>query len=128
MCSDCQPPRANSEFNGLRDCATACNAGFFENDGACIECTRYSKQTCPSGSRFVKCSSYVDAHCLVCINETKPLNFAEWSYDTYEADGPSLACNWECEIGYTAALSKGSLGIYECTKLGEISLWDIFTL
>lgn len=128
MCSDCQAPRSNSDFNGKRDCATTCHPGFFESDGECVKCAEFSKNDCPPGNSFVECSAYVDSYCAPCVNETLPLNFAEWTYESDESDGPNLSCNWQCKSGYTLTLSKGTLNIFECTELGRKSLWDIFTI
>ena len=135
MCTDCPAPRANSAFNGGRDCATSCNAGFYELDGECVVCTEYYKTTCPEGSRLVKCSSYADAGCIGCVNASMPLNFAVWAYEPMSSvaalDGPSSACGWECEVGYSPVRTKLPEGVeaaWECVKAGEWSMWDLFTL
>lgn len=131
MCSDCPAPRANSAFNGKRDCATSCDPGFYEADGECVRCTEYYKTTCPTGNRFVECSSYADAGCVACVNSSMPLNFAVWSYRADEPNGPSLACEWECEEGYSPQrppLPGGIEAEWECVKAGEWSVWDLFTL
>jgi hypothetical protein len=133
MCSDCQAPRANSEFNGQRDCATSCNPGFYELDGECVLCTEYSRITCPAGNSFVECSSYADAGCLACVNTSMPLNFAVWSYvsATHDGLGPSSVCEWECEAGYSPqrpTLPNGIQAAWGCAREGDWSVWDLFTL
>jgi hypothetical protein len=131
MCSDCRPPRANSAFNGQRDCATSCKAGFYELDNECVECTVYYKATCPEGNRLVDCTSYADSGCIACTNTSMPLNYAVWSYTSNSPDGPSLLCEWECEAGYAPRRTPLPVGVdaaWECFKAGEWSVWDLFTL
>ena len=131
MCSNCPAPRANAAFNGKRDCATSCNPGYYEADGECVRCNRYYKANCPAGNRFVKCGSYSDAGCVACVNASMPLNFAVWSYQSDMPDGPSLACEWVCEAGYSPkrpSLPGGVEAEWECVKAGEWSVWDLFTL
>ena len=126
MCSECPERRADSSFNGQRDCATSCNNGFYELDGACTRCSEYSRASCPAGNQYVECSAYADAGCVGCVNASMPLSFALWSYRTDVPDGPSMVCEWECEDGYSAQLPVG-VG-WECVKAGEWSVWDLFTL
>lgn len=131
MCSNCQAPRANAAFNGKRDCATSCNAGYYEADGECVRCKEYYKASCPAGNRFVGCSSYSDAGCVACVNASMPLNFAVWSYRADKPDGPSVACEWVCEEGYSPkrpSLPAGVEAEWECVKAGGWSVWDLFTL
>lgn len=131
MCYPCPTPRPNSAFNGQRDCATSCNAGFYELDGECVQCSRYYKATCPVGNSFVECSSYADAGCVGCVNSSMPLNFAVWAYRSSVPDGPSLVCEWECEAGYSPQrppLPGGVEAAWECVRAGEWSVWDLFTL
>ena len=120
----------NSALSG-RDCATSCNAGFYELDGECVPCTEYYKTTCPEGNRLVECSKYADAGCIGCVNASMPLNLALWSYVSNRLDGPSSVCSWECEAGYSPVhtqLPEGVEASWECAKAGEWSVWDLFTL
>jgi hypothetical protein len=131
MCSDCPPPRANAAFNGQRDCATSCNPGHYEADGECVRCGEYNRAACPPGNRFVGCGSYADAGCVACVNASMPLNFAVWAYRADAPDGPSLACEWACEAGYSPkrpGLPGWVDAEWECVKEGEWSVWDLFTL
>ena len=135
MCSDCPAARPNSAFNGRRDCATSCNAGFYEQDGECVRCSQYYKATCPEGNKFVECSSYADAGCVGCVNSSMPLNFAVWSYRSAVPGGPSLVCEWVCEEGYSpkspplpGGADGGGEAAWECVRAGEWSVWDLFTL
>lgn len=131
MCSDCQAPRMNSAFNGQRDCTTVCNTGFYELDGECVLCTEYYKATCPEGNRFVECTPYADAGCVGCVNSSMPLNFALWTYLSNAPNGPNSGCEWECEVGYSpqhARLPSGVEATWECVKVAEWNVWDLFTV
>ena len=125
MCSICPEPRANSAFNGYRDCATSCNAGLYELDSECMQCTEHYKATCPEGNQYVPCSRYANAGCVGCVNASMPLNFAVWSYVPQTPGGPSTSCEWECEVGYS---KQNRVETWECAKAGEWSVWDLFTL
>jgi hypothetical protein len=118
VCSDCPPPRAHSTFNGGRDCATSCDAGYFEQEGECRKCSIYNETNCPvqNGLKIVQCTSYADSDCKECFNVTKPLYYSQWGQD----------CSWSCVAGYKAskALPDGTI---ECVKEGAWSLWDLFT-
>lgn len=127
MCLECPARRANSAFNGQRNCATSCNAGFYELDGECVGCSGYSRASCPEGNRFVECSAYTDVGCVSCVNASMPLSFASWSYRSDVPDGPSTVCEWVCNEGYSAQLPVGVDVGWECVKAGEWSVWDLFT-
>lgn len=131
VCSECPNPRLNSVFNGQRNCATSCNAGFYELDGECVVCTKYSKATCSEGNRFVDCTPYADAGCIACVNASMPHSFAVWSYVSDSSNGPNLLCEWECEFGFSPKHTPLPVGItasWECIKEGEWNVWDLFTI
>ena len=130
MCSDCPPPRAHAWFNGERDCATECDTGYYEREGECVRCSEYYKGSCGPGNRFVPCSRYADAVCVGCVNASMPLNFAVWSYRSDAPDGPSTACEWECQAGYAASrppLPDAVEAMWECVRSGAWSVWDLFS-
>ena len=131
ICSECPEPRPNSNFNGKRNCTTDCNSGFYELDGICTECTEFNLTTCPAGWILIPCAAYYDASCIPCVNSTKPLNFAEWTYSPDVNSGPNTLCTWDCIQGYTPQpihLPAGLGPIWECALVGTWSVWDLFTL
>ena len=131
-CSDCPeevPP--NAYRNGGRDCATSCNAGYYERDGACVECSVFDAQSCARGNLHVPCSAYMDAACVACVNASMPLNYAVWKYSPLAEGGPNARCDWECETGYVplgTSLPEGVQSAWQCLLAGAWSVWDIFTI
>ena len=131
ICSPCDSPRPNSAFNGQSNCATSCNADFWEQDQECMPCNHFNSTTCPAGNILSPCGLYSDASCVACVNESKPGYFSEWTYVSTTDNGPSQTCNWDCSEGYKAVslpwITQGST-LWECNKVNAWSIWNIFTI
>lgn len=129
VCVDCPPARANSEPNGLDNCATACVQGFYDKDDECTQCSRFNATACPAGNILIPCGTYTDSACAPCFNASMPQYYARY----IEPSGldASMSCAWECIEGYIAQ-STAWIGdvteIWACVKQKTWTLMDIFTI
>ena len=79
-----------------KECAWQCKEGashFLSEDMACTPCASVTAAACTPGTFFTPCTRFENAHCAACVNETMPLEGAEWI--------PRVACSWQCAPGYT---------------------------
>ena len=143
ICSSCPDPRPYSRFNGNRNCTTDGLPGYYELEGVCTICTLFDALSCPKGWVLLPCTAYSDAVCMPCtsdngddtcaqcINTTKPLNYANWTYTPATPNGPNSICTWGCSDGYRAQpipLPPGLGPLWECVQASAWSWYDIFTL
>jgi len=111
---DCLPclnelPAHASWKTGIGDaaCTWACDAGFYELQGACLPC---SEPCTKQGLTRIACSGRADAACgSPCKNLTKPLLGSTWV-----VVGENN-CAWECLPGREPLLSTET-GIYTCAQ------------